>query len=174
MSVKIVNKKNKSRTYLLPLLMSRLELNMSYIGNTYLYKEDNFDNYFLHIEHSFNNLEEKEKYDNLLSLNIINIEQFSEGKYLYTFKIDNDFKDTYRKFVEGKYSKIANVDKNLILSFWQNQKNSKKFTVLIKDIFDRSSILKKKLEEDLKVKLADDAELSSIIDLEKEIFYDGY
>ena len=172
-------KYNKSRTYLLPMLASRVDLNFNKIRNTYLHTTNDFEHFRLHIEHVFDNFEDKLEYDKIIkkSSNFINeVKNDFEDSYIYSFALDNDFKAAYRNFVLGKYSKLSNIDKNLILSYWNSVYNTKsnfQFKTNLKDILNQSPILKKQLEEKLAVSLPDDAELSSIINIEDEIYYDG-
>lgn len=93
---------------------------------------------------------------------------------MYCFKLDDDFKDTYDKFVSGKYSKISNVDKNIILSYWSEVYEGKQTSFInkLRNILNKAPSLKKELEDSLNVKLSNDAELSSVIDIENEIFYE--
>lgn len=169
---------NKSRTYILPLIAARNSINIKYVRNTYLYTSEDFENFKLHLIHEFTDLEEIAEYDKKLMQNPsyirkLRVDDDDKIKFIYTFKLDKDFRDTFRNFMYGKYSKISNVDKNIIKSFWTDVYGiaGRKFVSKVKDILDRSSILKKELEEQLAVKLSDEAELSSIIDLEDEIYY---
>lgn len=168
---------NKSRTYILPLICARLDISHQYCGNTYLYTYDDFDKYQLYVEHVFGEDVDIEEYNNKLSktktLDVVVLDEHKR-KYLYCFKLDNDFKDTYDKFVSGKYSKISNVDKNIILSYWTDvyAGTQRPFINKLRNILNRAPSLREELETKLNVKLKKDAELSSIIDIENEIFYE--
>lgn len=170
---------NKSRTYLLPLIDARVNLNINYVRNTYIHTYEDFDHFKLHIEHEFDSIEDVEEYDSHITKSTSYVRKLnvntSDDKItiIYSFNLDTDFRSTFILFTKGKYSKISNVDQNIIKSFWNRiyGKTNKQFVFKIKNILDKSNILKKELEEQLAVKLPVEAELSSIINYDDEIYY---
>lgn len=170
---------NKSRTYLLPLIDARINLNINYIRNTYLHTYEDFEHFRLHVKHEFNTIEEVEEYEAHITKSPLYVRKLNVDTnddkitIIYSFNLDNDFRSTYVLFTKGMYSKISNVDQNMIKSFWNRiyGRTNKQFVLKIKNILDKSNILKKELEEQLAVELPADAELSSIINYDDEIYY---
>lgn len=97
-----------------------------------------------------------------------------EDEVLYIFNFPEEYLNEYLYFKDGKYSKFGEDAKELILEFWykfyKDNKQAIPFLVKIKQILFRDEKLRRKLEKELDEKLDEDAELSSIPDLEKELF----
>ncbi len=164
---------------MLPLLCSRIPLDHAVLGNTYLHTYDDFERYRLHVVHTFENNYDVEEYNSKLE-KYEGFKGYTEmdgipRSYLYHFELDSDFRKAYNLFTTGKYSRLSNVDKNIINNYWYDvyNKSNRGFLLTLKQIFNRDEVLKKKLESELKVVLKEDAELSSIIDIEDEIYYYG-
>ncbi len=167
---------NKSRTYLLPLLMNKYDIEMSFVENTYLYTVDDFESVRLHISCKFDNEEQMVSFESKAFRKNTYIRKSkgeSDNNVIYTLPLAKEHHNTYHLFIDGKYSKIQNIDKNTIMMFWNRlyKGANKPFLSKVRQIFDRSDILKKELEEQLKVRLPEGAELSSVINIEDEIYY---
>lgn len=95
------------------------------------------------------------------------VKHIEHDKYhvMYLFKIPDEFKSDIEHFLEGNYSKFSKELKNLILKFYNGEKNS-----TIVQIINKSPSLKKIIEKDLNVKLEDNAELASKPILQREIY----
>lgn len=172
-------KLNKSKTYLLPLLSEFININtkfISYLENTYL--EDNENKYkdCIYILHDFN-FKDKDftAYEHELINNELYVDSYDIGsKVLYIFKFPEDYLPEYEFFKESKYSKFGEDAKILILEFWQqvykNNPNAVIFLTKVKNILFKENKLKRELEEQLNIKINDDAELGEFIDINNETF----
>jgi len=89
----------------------------------------------------------------------------SHGYVMFTFKVPEEHLADYNHFVNGKYSKMDPRYKNKILSFHEFGQHGELAQILYK-----TNERKLRLEKQLGVKLSDDAELHSIIDIDKETF----
>lgn len=169
--------KNKSCTYLLPLLSEFVNLNpkyTNYIKNTYIFdNEDNYENCIMVLHEYKARIPEFTKYEFELTKNDLFVDFKDIGNdVLYIFKFPEEYLHEYKKFKEGKYSEFKDDSQSLVLRFWKTVYGSTavNFLMLLRQIFKKDPRLKSKLESDLKVKLDDNAELSSIMDKEKETY----
>lgn len=169
---------NRSKTYLLPLLLDVLSNESSFynmITNTYIFDEsDNYkDCIFVEIDFSFNNPEFIEFEHSLtqsdLYLGKIDI---TSDRVLFIYKFPEDYMDEYRYFKEGKYSKYSKSAQEVIYDYIRQLYKSNKglipFLINLKRIFNRDKELRKELEDKLRVKIHHEAELSDIINIENE------
>lgn len=170
--------KNKSTTYLFPLINDILNIDFeffkNYITNTYVFSNKYENNYFyLEIDFDFKIPEFIEEEERLRNFDIyIDSIDLNEDKVLYVYEFPKSYIYEYNKYLEGKYSEFKIDAKTKILKFYNklfgvnevgiNKLNNIKY-VLFKD-----KILKQKLEEKLNVSLPDNAELSSILDIDEE------
>lgn len=163
-SVKISN--NKSFLFLLPLLKLKSNAGIieTYIGNVNDSTDENLLNYKLYVLCYTSNYY-IESYKGFISK-----EKTLNDNVLYTVKFPEEFNLEYKHFVDGKYSKFseaakkilcANACKNTIKSI----KQTNMYGVLYKTAEKR-----KELEEKLDIKLNPDAELASIIDINREVY----
>lgn len=103
-------------------------------------------------------------------------DEFVEEEFLgtefqmFTLLIPEDFQVDVDLILQSKYSKISEGAKRRILAFHNIQDNNNKLKLQLY----KSPLLKKQIEDSLKVKLHNDVELKSSIDMERETFYDGY
>jgi len=171
---------NTSKTFLLPLLSEIIGIKreyFKYLKNTYMFDDMNLHKNCLYILHdfSFKNPEftnyEHQLIKNELFVELIDLE---DDKVLYIFKMPEEYLHEYNCLINGKYSSFGTDAKEMILSFfshiYEGNLNVVPFLLKTKQILFKDKLLKKKLEEDLKVKLSDDDELKSIINIENETF----
>ncbi|MGO1820270.1 MAG: hypothetical protein ACTH0S_11375 [Senegalia sp. (in: firmicutes)] len=172
-------KKNKSLTYLFPLINDILKLDNTFytesIVNSYLFSNKYEDNYFyILVDFNFTIPDFLEKEEELKRLDIF-VESYdiNEDQVLFVFEYPKAYLHEYKSFINGKYSKFKMDAKTKILKFFNNIYTTEipknlKFINRIKHILFKNSILKKELEEELAVTLSENAELSSIIDINEE------
>ena len=82
------------------------------------------------------------------------------------FSISEDQLEAYNLFLEGKYSKYPNKSKSLCYDYVPGDMDI--MVPFLQSIFLRESPRREKIERDLKIALAEDAELWSIYTPEKE------
>lgn len=170
---------NKSKTYLLPLLAEVVDMDVKFFNhlvNTYIF--DDMDKYpgcfFILHDFSFKNpaftAYEHKLTDNQYFVDLIDI----NDQVLYIFKFPEEYTEEYLHFVNGKYSKFGEDAKKVILAYYtkiyQGNLNAVNFLLKLKQILFKEPILKKKLEEELGVKLSSDAELTDVIEVKDETF----
>lgn len=172
-------KKNKSKTYLLPLLSEVIELEPGFnahIVDTYLFDDmDKYQNcfYILH-DFSFRNPEftayEHKITNNQYFVDLIDI----DNKVLYIFKFPDEFMKEYYLYKEGKYSEYGKDAKDIILNYfgavYSGNLNAVSFLLRVKQILFKDEKLKRTLEKKLNVVLSPDAELGDILNIEEETF----
>ena len=162
---------NKSKSYLLPLLDK-------YIGVEFLYDiENTFINIDGHVEcmailYKRNITPQVVKYFNRLREHSLYRKEIILKNYvLFIFEFPEQFLKEYKYFHLGLYSKFSIDAKKIITRFISN---NYQYPELIEDmvqILYKNKARKEKLEEQLGIKLSDDAELTSVIDEEEETFY---
>lgn len=170
--------KNKSKTYLLPLLSEVIDIDLRFytnIINTYIFdSEDAYkDCIFVKCKFNFKNPEytkfENKMIDNQYYVDLIDI---NNDEVVYIFKIPEEYLFEYNKFKKGKYSKYKNDAKELILSFfnkvYKGNPNAVNFLIKIKQVLYKDKKLREKIEKELNVKIHYDAELTDIIDRDNE------
>lgn len=105
------------------------------------------------------------------SRNFYSVEDIDKYMIMIIYKFPSEYLKALTKFDNGQYSKLKNEEKLKILSF---------YSVTSQDKFGPAGVLFKKdwrreeIETRIGMKLPDDAELSSIPDLEQETFFKKY
>ena len=135
--------------------------------NAYLAHETNkTDNDVFYILVSKKNLYEKVRDILILSDTFESLEDINDGFALYTFRVPEEFKFDFSLIKKGRYSRVSNKYKELLLERTNTifngvmDKESKLYKVLYRDPRYRESI-----EEDLEIHLSPDAELFEVPDL---------
>ena len=170
---------NKSKTYLLPLLSEIVGFDKKFFNsllNTYMFDDlGKYKNcfYILH-KFTFKN-PEYTKYENTLISNELFVDLIDmDDKVLYIFKFPKEYIKEYNLMKVGKYSLFGKDAKELILEFfthvYKGNLNAVKFLIKVKQILFKNERLKKEIEDELKVKLPDNAELTDIIKRKNETF----
>jgi hypothetical protein len=167
---------NKSRTYLMPLLSKDIDIEFEYlIKNTYI----KFDRDIGCIEQPIAILFEnenteafKEYHDYLLNHKLF-FDQYlftSNDDILFIFRFPDRYKEEYKLFKEGKYSKFSKEAKGLIISY---SAEAYVYPPLVEDLMGvlwKQKSRKKKLEDSLGMSISDDSELASKVQFDTETF----
>lgn len=171
---------NKSTTYLFPLINDILEIpNYVYeyfLENTFLFSDKYPDKDYYYILFKFDEKDEvflkTEEKLTKLDIFIENID-IDDNKVLFVFEFPKSYLFEYNKLIEGKYSEYKMDAKTKILKYYNQYYNFESDNVLefltkLKHIFFKNKKLKEKIEQELQVTIDDNAELSSVINKEKE------
>jgi len=178
-------RRNKSSTYILPLITRNNDLVTNFISeenyptnlyhNSYLFHStENYKFPCLLLVYKFTHNPIYQIFENKFLLTNPNfIERKEETKFLvsYLFKIPNDCLEDYENFINGKYSKIKQQNKNKILKFLnliKHEKESKNNDIV--NVLYKCNYLKEKIENRIGTELPYNAELSSTIEIEDETF----
>ena len=166
--------KNKSFTYLLPLFCKYLsrenpELNemlfVTFLDQCYSYKNvnDKLENsYILQIKKPKDRNNIFQKMLSNLKKSSIFAEQKFDNKYFYIYlDIPKTIIKSYNDFINGRFSKICDKNKKIILSFAKTHVNLS-FSVEVNQILSKSIEKRKLLEKALDIEISKDTELSSI------------
>ncbi len=165
--------KNKSRTYIVPILDRFVKINRTVFVNSYLLDincpefniDDDYTGIFLLFKWSPHELHKQYEQELLNNEYVKYHYDVDEEHFMVFCEFPDQILEDCLKIIEGKYSKISDVNKVNILKFWNKTKDTKLYYILYKALS-----YKKHLEEDLRVKIADDAELGGIFDITKELF----
>lgn len=166
------SKKNKSRTYLVPLLDTIIPINKSLLINTYLY-DFNYPEYnltnitglFVHLSWSESDVHKQYEQDILNSKNLKLHYEVDTNSYMVFLEFNKHQLEDVNNIINGHYSKINNENKKLMLKYWLVGMGSDLYGILYK-----TKARKAKIEEEYDILLGDDAELSSIFNLNDEVF----
>lgn len=164
---------NKSLWFFLPLLGEKYYemYNIKGVFLKHFEKEEEDDCFYLVLYNSdYKNF--KIYLNKLLNLSIYKTHKILPNKdILVEFYVPKSILEDYEKFKNSKYSKISNEYKNKIINF---------FDIKANNIFDdwrhlhyvlyKNKQLKKSMERHLLVKIPDENELSSVLNMEKETY----
>lgn len=180
MMTEVTNKKdissNKSRTYLIPILANKIDIEFEYlIENTYIKFNPQ-----LEIDYPIGILFEDEHSDAFQEYKLY-LEQCYlfwksytiEDKCLYVFQFPEEYLMDYLNFKEGKYSEISYEAKTMILKYTSEVY---KYPPLVEDVVGvlwKHKTRRSKLEKELGMNLPVGAELASRINYEEETFNFG-
>ncbi len=166
--------KNKSFIYIFPLIIRYFKDNndnpnikglIGNIINTYIYfkNKNKVSKIVLECKKNKTDLDfilKDDKFDKLIE---------TESTIIFILKIDESFQDTYKLYIEGKYSKICDKDKATILQFAHVNFDMELFKT-VSGVLNKKNEYKKFLEKKLQVTIPDDIELSSKINEDAETF----
>lgn len=159
--------KNRSWTYIAPLVLKDLNINPKGISNSFIFDINNPEFNKDKIEGLFflvNYQNESEK-SFIYNPNCKYCESIND-KYFMVFLLCNiDYIDDITYAVEGKFSKLSNEAKSQIISYHKLRMDNP-----IIDILNKSPIYRKKLEKNLACKIPEHAELGDIFNLQNEIY----
>ena len=170
---------NKSKTYLLPLLSEIVGFDKRFFGNlnnVYMFEDTGEYKDCLLILHDFSfKTPEFTSYEHTLINNELFVKLIDiDDKVLYIFKFPEEYMMEYNYIKDGLYSKFGEDAKELILDFftdvYKGNPNAVSFLIKIKQVLFKDEKLKKKIEEELKVTLDADAELTDPINIDSETF----
>ena len=91
-----------------------------------------------------------------------------DRQVLYVFKMPEEFRSDYLKFIKGKYSQFSNEAKVQIIQFTEAQYRNRWLTEDIVGVLWKKKERKAKLEYLLGMSIPEEIELSSICSVEKE------
>ena len=157
---------NKSFTYVLPMLGKALNINPSDVCACYI--GDSYTNDFAgHILLIFHDEFLKQNKDSILKNELFKdtYKHIEHEKQIFVFKVPDEHKDDFQKYIDGQYSKLKKSYKLEILSFHDVAKNSAVFHVLT-----RNETLRRRLQNKLNVSIGEDLELSSKPDIQFEYY----
>lgn len=172
-------RENKSKTYLLPLLLDVVNFDLKtyykYIKNTYVSDLKNEYQNCLFVEIAFDfETPDFIKFEHSLKQNELFVKSYdlSEDSVIYVFNFPEDYLDEYNWFLDGKYSQFSKSAKELIYLTHRRVYSDESFIiqylVYLKQVLDRGAQLRKTLNKRLKVNLPEYAELESISDIINE------
>ena len=170
-------KSNKSITYLLPLIAPLIGIEEKFYGlieNTYMFdSEKEYKNCFFIIQDfSFKN-PEFTSYEHRMTNNNLFVKCIDyKNKVIYIYKFPEEYIHEYYEFQESRYSTFLEDAKKQILSFWSKIKGKQiggaSFVIKIRQILYKDKKLKDEIEKNLNIKLDDNAELGSFVDINSE------
>lgn len=173
----IAMKVNKSKSYLIPLLNTEINIKfLEHLDNTFI----NINNWKECIALLYNHdiiLEDKgaeylkylKGHDLFISANRF------ENHFLFIFKFPEAYLEDYYYFKKGYYSFIRQPSKVKIVEFTSKNYKYPDIVQELVHILYKNKLKREQLEEKLGIKLPDDCELSSKIDEEEETFrYEDY
>jgi hypothetical protein len=177
MMTEVKNKKdissNKSRTYLIPILASKIDMEFEYLMiDTYIKFNPQ-----LELDYPIGILFENESSDAFNEYKIY-LEQCYlfwrsytlEDKCLYVFQFPEEYIMDYLNFKEGKYSELSADVKKVILKYTSEVY---KYPPLVEDVVGvlwKHKTRRSKLEKELGMSLPVGAELASRINYDEETF----
>lgn len=171
-------KKNKSSTYLLPLFNQHFKVEYpKLLVNTYLFYDDIGEDVFC-ILYKFNgktigkygNRQGFPVYEERLRNHELYLGEADYGPFvLYQFRLPDELIETKHKFIEGKYSTFEDKYKKIIIQTMLDYYGVNVASA-ISNILYKSKQLREHMETKLMCLLPNGAELSSVINLNEEIF----
>lgn len=160
-----------SMSFIVPVLrLSQQEMGISYLMNSYLatdiYPNDVIGNY-IYLLYKYVDEPEYLILETRLKNHPMFVKMFDPitDKTLFKFKIPLPFQNSVKLLIDGKYSKITDEMKRVILRYHEIGKNSDMGSILYRD-----PEFIKRLEQDLGVTLTNDMELHQKINIENETF----
>ena len=173
----IIMKVNKSKSYLLPLLNTEVEIKfLEYLDNTYININSWVECIALLYNYDISLEEGGPEYLNELRKNKLFISMNRlENHFLFIFRFPEYYLEDYYTFKQGKYSLIKQKSKTKIIDFISKNYQYPDTVQELVQILYKNKERKQKLEESLGITLPDDCELSSKIDESEETFkYEEY
>lgn len=166
------SKKNKSRTYIVPLIDKFIQIHKSLLVDSYLFdtnkpelNNDQIEGIFILFRWSDNDvhrLYEQKLIDSIYTKQHYDVDT---EHYMVYLKFPADIILDINLLIEGKYSKISTQSKSNIVNYWSVGSTSDLYGTLFK-----TAARKEKLEKALDITLDDDAELASLFNLHEEVF----
>lgn len=163
--------KNKSTVYITPMLGDSykqfLNLKGCFIGDESRPDLNNHIFLLVKYEHSEYFLE----YEESLMQKSNFVEKYDPDNYsvMFVYKVPSKFQSSYDAFKKSKYSELDSTYKRIVVLFWEMLVDSIYFRIMYKD-----PQLLKELEESLGCTLPEDVEVSSTLNLKKEIYNDTH
>lgn len=164
-------KVNKSKTYLLPLLNQYVSIDYTeLIDNTYIYIHGFHECFGVMYKKDGDNAKFirycQDLMDNSLFQSVIELDYY----ILFIFQFPDLYIPEYYNFINGFYSQFSKDSKRLIIKYTSEVYRYPDLVQDVTHILYKNRARKEKLEQELEIKLDEDAELSSIIDKDEETF----
>ena len=162
---------NRTYTYIFPMLGQNKNqfknVKSCFIGD----EEKPQFNKHIFLLHNFSGDIEYSRYEKFLIKHPQFIEQYSPDSEtdMFVFSVPDMMIEDYEKILNSKYSRISQRYKQHIIQFHSPYIGNIKDKAFFKVLY-RHKDLRIKIESDLKVKLTSENEVSSLMDLNKEIF----
>tara|TARA_R110002012_G_scaffold316281_1_gene531045 strand:+ start:655 stop:1194 length:540 start_codon:yes stop_codon:yes gene_type:complete len=162
---------NKSYTYILPILSTQIDVVKANLINTFV-GSDEYTGYNNHIFllYKYTGNPRFIEYEDYLENTKIFVAKYDPDRHhvMFVFEVPKKYQDIYNKFLKGKYSEFSEDYKLLIFEFHKiTDPNHKVAKVLY-----RHPDIREELEERLNTILPENSEVSSIPDLNIEIYTD--
>lgn len=163
-----IKEKNRSRTYIVPLLNQFIDIHNPILLNSYLYDINNPE---INVPNITGILLLMKKTNDLYESRLVESEyvlkrySINRDYYMLFVKIPLEIAKQVKLILDGKYSKIDDKSKQSILKYWQFGSTTSLYSILY-----RKQQYKKELEDVLNIVLEPDAELGSVFNLHAETF----
>lgn len=165
--------RNKSFTYILPMMALHIDIVKENLLNTFLYSQDH-PKYKEHVYllYKFSGARKFLEYENYLENHELFEFSYDPDKHhvLFCFKIPPEHKDVYKHFVKGRYSKFPQDYKVSLFKF-HGIKNP---THRVAQVLFKHPDLREEWEDKLGVVISEDAEVSSPPDKNLETYQDKH
>ena len=165
--------RNKSFTYVLPMLALYLDVKTENLLNTFIKSADKPElTNHLFLLYKFSGAKIFLEYEDFLEKEELFELSYDPDKYhvMFVFKIPDSHKEIYDKFLNGKYSEFPQDYKVHIFKFHGiKDPNHRVAQVLFKH-----PDLREEWEEALEMPIPDDAEVSSVPDMNLEIYTEKF
>jgi len=163
---------NKSYTYIQPLLSEYMDVRREglinvFIGST---EKPEYDlNIFMLYRYSGNL--DFVKYEDYVETSPLFLEKYDPDKYhvMFILRVPERFKEVYKSFKEGKYSRFPKTYKTLILMYHNIIDSNHK----VAKVLYRHTDLREELEDRIGTFLPEGSEVSSIPDMSLEVYTDS-
>lgn len=159
-------KKNRSTTYILPLVLEGISINKKAVVNTWIYNTDQLDLNENTVKGLFIKLYYSEESKDTFKFDprCKSIVDIDDKHFMVFFEANLDCFTDIKLILDGRYSKIRKDSKKLILDFFDLKSGAIK-SILEKDPDYRLDLMKS-LDNHIEV----NAELGSAFDLKKEVY----
>lgn len=164
---------NKSKTYLLPLILEFFNLPDSLKSNflnCYLFDTDNLHEDCIYLLYNYdikNPIFTKFEYEISKTKGYITHYDLKDNQILFVLNFPREYLLEYNYFINGHYSRYKPDSRRIVLSYWYNKIPQVSYDRL-EQILIKDPKLKSEIENNLGIILSDDSELGEIIDVEKE------
>jgi len=165
-------KNTRSKTYIVPIISEYIAINKDLLITSYLYDVnfpeiniENIEGLFLLFSWSENSVHKLYEDTLIQSSHITKHYDVDHKHYMVYFKFPEEIKLDIRYIMNGKFSRVSDETKKVILKYWQSAQNSKIYGILTK-----SAKYREKLEDELNVKIPIDAELGDRLNSHEETF----
>lgn len=176
--IDVREKPNKSKTYLLPLLLKDFKVTPNILNNlinTYLSDSESLHKNCIYLLFKFDGSLEFTKFEQSIFENKNFVESYDlNDKVVYVFKYPELYTTEYDNFKKGKYSKFGEDSKIIIIKtltkYYGSSPNVIPIIKKVKQILTKADSLREKMEKELNTYIPIENELGEMADLDKEMF----